>query len=70
VELKNAGKTIIISTHIMNLVEKICDRVGIIIKGRLVLCDKVSSILSSYPGADIEEIFFDLYSEVYSEEYI
>ena len=70
IDLKNEGKTIIISTHIMNLVEKICDRVGIIIEGRLVLCDKVSNILSSRPGADIEKIFFDLYSEVHYEEYI
>ncbi|MCK9537332.1 MAG: ATP-binding cassette domain-containing protein, partial [Bacilli bacterium] len=70
IDLKNEGKTIIISTHIMNLVEKICDRVGIIIEGRLVLCDKVSNILEGQPGADIEKIFFDLYSEVYYEEHI
>ncbi len=69
-DLRAAGKTIIISTHIMNLVEKLCDRVGIIIKGRLVLCDKVSDILAFHPGADIEQIFFDLYSEVYREERI
>ena len=69
IDLRNEGKTIIISTHIMNLVEKICDRVGIIIEGRLVLCDQISNILDSHPDADIEKIFFDLYSEVYHEEY-
>ena len=69
-ELRNEGKTIIISTHIMNLVEKICDRVGIIIEGKLVLCDRVDTILSSGSGADIEEIFFNLYSEVHNEERI
>ena len=33
-ELREEGKTIIISTHIMSLVTKICDRVGIIINGK------------------------------------
>ena len=31
-ELKKEGKSIIVSTHIFSLIEKICDRVGIIIK--------------------------------------
>lgn len=31
IDLKNEGKTIILSTHIFSLVEKLCDRVGIII---------------------------------------
>jgi energy-coupling factor transporter ATP-binding protein EcfA2/ABC-type transport system involved in multi-copper enzyme maturation permease subunit len=37
-ELKTQGKTIILSTHIFSLAEKICDRVGIIIDGRMMLC--------------------------------
>lgn len=35
-ELKAAGKTIILSTHIFSLVERICDRVGVIIDGKLI----------------------------------
>ena len=35
-DLKNEGKTIIISTHIFSLVEKICDRVGIIFNGKMI----------------------------------
>lgn len=67
-ELRAAGKTIIISTHIMNLVEKLCDRVGIIINGKLSLCDTVENVLKAHPGTDIEGIFFKLYSEVNSNE--
>ena len=33
-ELRKEGKTIILSTHIFSLVEKLCDRVGIIIDGK------------------------------------
>jgi len=69
-ELRNEGKTIIISTHIMNLVEKICDRVGIIIDGKLSLCDRVENVLKKYPNTDIEGVFFKLYSEVEHNEYI
>ena len=66
-EQRNAGKTIIISTHIMNLVEKICDRVGIIINGKMLVCDTVKNVLNNYPGKDIEEIFFNIYNEVNHE---
>jgi sodium transport system ATP-binding protein len=68
-ELRDQGKTIIISTHIMNLVEKICDRVGIIINGKLTLCDTVENVLKMYPNTDIEGVFFKLYSEVAADEY-
>lgn len=67
-ELKEQGKTIIISTHIMNLVEKMCDRVGIIIDGKMTLCDRVENVLEMHPGTDIEGVFFKLYSEVVSNE--
>lgn len=66
-EQRNAGKTVIISTHIMNLVEKICDRVGIIINGKMLVCDTVKNVLNNYPGKDIEEIFFNIYNEVSHE---
>jgi sodium transport system ATP-binding protein len=68
-ELKKQGKTIIISTHIMNLVEKICDRVGIIIDGKMTICDSVQNILNKYPNSDIEDIFFNIYNEVHNEEH-
>ncbi len=62
-ELRNKGKTVIISTHIMGLVQKICDRVGIIIEGRLVLCDTVENVCNMSPNKDIEDVFFDIYSK-------
>ncbi|MDD3170830.1 MAG: ABC transporter ATP-binding protein [Bacilli bacterium] len=66
-ELKSQGKTVIISTHIMGLVAKICDRVGIIIEGRLVLCDTVENVCNMSPNKDIEEVFFDIYSREVGE---
>ena len=60
-ELKNRGKTVIISTHLMSLVEKLCDRVLMIIDGESILEEKVPELLNEYPGKDLEEIFFEIY---------
>lgn len=58
IDLKKLGKTIILSTHIFSLVEKLCDRVGIIIEGEMVYSNTVSDILKT---TDLETLFFDLY---------
>jgi len=63
IELKNQGKTVILSTHILSVVEKLCDRVGIIINGKMKVCDTLSNITSSHPSNDLEEIFFELVKE-------
>jgi sodium transport system ATP-binding protein len=57
-ELRDAGKTIIISTHIFGLVEKICDRVGIIVNGKLKWCRPLSEIKEQ--NTDLEQLFFNL----------
>lgn len=58
-ELRNEGKTIIVSTHIFSLVEKICDRVGIIFNGKLMFEDTIKNIEQS--NKDLETLFFELY---------
>ena len=59
-DLKAQGKTIIVSTHIFSLVERLCDRAGIIINGKMVACDSLSALTSEKP---LEDIFFDLYAQ-------
>ncbi len=58
IELKKAGKTIILSTHIFSLVEKLCDRVGIIIDGKMILSDSLENVCC---GKLLEDVFFELY---------
>ena len=60
-ELRSQGKTIILSTHIFSLVERLCDRVGIIIDGRLTACGPLTEICN---GLSIEDRFFEMYKEV------
>jgi ABC-2 type transport system ATP-binding protein len=45
-ELKQAGKTVFFSTHILSDTELICDRVGILSKGDLKAVGKVSELLA------------------------
>ena len=60
-ELKADGKTIILSTHIFSLIEKLCDRVGIIIDGKLARIDTLENLTKE---KSLEDTFFDLYREV------
>lgn len=43
-ELKNEGKTVFISSHILPEVERICDRVGIIREGRLIATETIKNL--------------------------
>ena len=52
--LRAEGRTVLFSTHILSDVEAICDRVGIMIAGRLTDCGTLSSLLE--PGVRAVEI--------------
>ena len=64
-ELRDRGKTVILSTHIFSLVEKLCDRVGIIIDGRMTVCDSLPAVCG---GMSLEDRFFELYRAYVGEE--
>lgn len=61
--LAKNGKTVIISTHIMSLAQKLCDRIGIIINGKMIVCDKLEKVLEKYNSTDLEDVFFEMYSK-------
>ena len=63
-ELREQWKTIIVSTHIFSLVEKVCDRVGVIIDGRMIACGPLEEVKA---GKSLEDRFFDLYAETVGE---
>ncbi len=59
-ELRGEGKTIIVSTHIFSLIEKLCDRVGVIVNGRMTVCDTLERVCG---GKNLEDRFFEIYKE-------
>src|SRR5262245_21863054 len=60
--LRNQGKCIIFSTHIMREVEKLCDRIAIIHKGRILAAGTLAQLAEQHGQSDMEELFFDLIS--------
>lgn len=60
-KLRDEGKLVIISTHIMSEAEKLCDRIGMIIDGRKVAEGSLEEILHETDTDDLEDAFFVLY---------
>ena len=54
------GKTIIYSSHVLDIVEKICERVLILHKSRVVAHDSVSRLRELAKAASLEEVFASL----------
>ena len=61
IQLKSMGKLIIISTHIMNVAEKLCDSIAIIIEGKIVAKGQIDVICKELETTNLEEAFFKLY---------
>ena len=59
-----AGKTIFLSTHLLDMAERLCTRIGIIHGGRLVEVGALSDLRAKLaPGGSLEEIFIKVTSE-------
>jgi sodium transport system ATP-binding protein len=59
-QLREQGKCILFSTHIMREVEKLCDRVAIISKGRIQAFGTLDELRDKHGENDVEELFFQL----------
>ena len=57
IELRAAGKAILFSTHRMDQVEKLCDSIAIIFKGKLVLSGGMREIKNRYPRNRVQMTF-------------
>lgn len=66
--LRDQGKTVIVSTHIMSEAEKLSDRIGVIIAGQKVEEGTLSEILAKNEATDLEDAFFKLYSKYNPEK--
>ena len=56
-ELREEGRTVLFSTHILSDVEAICDRVGILVEGRLTDCGALADLVA--PGARAVELVLE-----------
>ncbi|HWY85250.1 MAG TPA: ATP-binding cassette domain-containing protein [Gemmataceae bacterium] len=58
--LRELGKCILYSTHILREVEKLCDRVAIVAKGKILACGTLDELRAEHGQQDLEELFFQL----------
>lgn len=57
---KNEGKAVVFSSHSMAEVEKLCDRVIIIHKGKIIEEGTIDSLKKKHNNDNLEEVFLDL----------
>ena len=57
VDLRRSGKAVLFSTHRMDQVEKLCDAIALISRGRLVLEGSMREVKSRYPRNRVEVQF-------------
>ena len=62
-DLRDQGKCIIFSTHIMREVERLCDRIAIMHRGHVLAEGSIGNLLEYYEEDDLEELFFGLITE-------
>ena len=61
-ELRDQGKCILFSTHIMREAEKLCDRIAILHRGRILAEGGLGELRDQHGERDLEELFFRLIS--------
>ncbi|HVU87483.1 MAG TPA: ATP-binding cassette domain-containing protein [Pirellulales bacterium] len=61
-ELRQQGKCIVFSTHIMREAEKLCDRLAIVHRGTILTSGTLEAIRGIHQEHDLEELFFRLIS--------
>lgn len=60
-EYAEKGNTVFFSTHILEIAEKLCDRVGIINKGKLIYVGTLERLKEKYPeNNSLEDIFINI----------
>lgn len=62
-KLKESGKTVFFSSHILHDAELLCDRVAIILKGRMVACGHVNDLVGQSATQSVELIVEGLSAE-------
>jgi sodium transport system ATP-binding protein len=62
-ELRDHGKCVVLSTHIMREAEKLCDRIAIMHRGHILSEGTLAELCDRHEQSDLEELFFRLIHE-------
>jgi len=58
-ELKETGVTIFLTTHYIEEADQLCDRIAVIVKGRIITIDTPENMKSTVQGIPVIEALFD-----------
>ncbi|MDD4839509.1 MAG: ABC transporter ATP-binding protein [Clostridia bacterium] len=62
-EHAQAGNSVFFSSHMLEIVEKVCDRVGIIDHGKMITCCSVADLQNSEIKTSLEDLFLSITSK-------
>ncbi len=60
--MKHSGKTIILTSHYMEEAEKLCDKIAMMNKGKILLIDTPENLSMKFSG-NLEKVYFEMTEE-------
>ena len=54
------GNTVLFSTHVLEVAEQLCDRIGILSKGKILFVGTMDELRAKYPGKSLEDIYLGM----------
>ncbi len=69
IEHAKKGNAVLFSTHVLEVAEKLCDRIMIINHGKNIYQGTVEELMAKNPGKDLEAIFIEITSDKTTEQY-
>lgn len=58
-QFRDLGRTVLLTTHYMDEAERLCDRVAIVDRGRVIACDTPRRLIASLGGEHIIDLSFE-----------
>lgn len=59
-ELCNNGSAIFFSTHVLDVAQKLCNKVAMISQGKLIFAGTMEDLLEEKAGGSLEEVYLDI----------
>ncbi len=59
-ELSAEGTTVFLSTHVLAVAEEVCDRIGVLHRGRLLACGTLDELRTGHQSGSLEDLFLQL----------
>lgn len=57
------GNTVIFSTHVLEVAEQLCHRIGILKNGHLIFVGSIEDLRRLHPGENLEKIYLDMVND-------